>query len=211
MRDHPQHEDLGLDPEADRTEDLRPQKSEDPGVAAPRSSVPNTHQMSERDSIMSQPTDDNATTWRQLADALTPDQITYIENWESRPDEPPNADGSPRSYDDHQRGLLYTAREFVGQNAAAALFADVAPPPEDGQHYHWEHGGDGQWTRYFAGTVRDIDKAAVIINGFQSSDGTITRSICVDGETDDLDAAKARRIAAALIEAADELERLANG
>lgn len=38
MRDHPHHEDLGLDPEADRTDDLRPNKTTAPvdlGVDAP--------------------------------------------------------------------------------------------------------------------------------------------------------------------------------
>ena len=40
MRTYPAHEDLGLDPEADRTEDLRPGKSESPEVAASEDSVP---------------------------------------------------------------------------------------------------------------------------------------------------------------------------
>lgn len=40
MREHPQHEDLGLDPDADRTEDLRPGKSESPRAATPRDSEP---------------------------------------------------------------------------------------------------------------------------------------------------------------------------
>jgi len=34
MRDYPQHEDLGLDPEADQTEDLRPDKKNAPGRCA---------------------------------------------------------------------------------------------------------------------------------------------------------------------------------
>lgn len=40
MRDYPQHEDLGLNPDADRTEDLRPRKSEAPEVAASGASEP---------------------------------------------------------------------------------------------------------------------------------------------------------------------------
>lgn len=152
--------------------------------------------------------DDNATTWRDLTDALTAEQIAYIENWERRPDEPPMADGSRRPEADHQRGLLFTAREFVGQNAAAALYADVAPPPEDGHHYDWEHAGDGVWCRFFAGTTREVDEARVMITGLQYADGRIDRTICVDGDCESLDASRARQVAAALIEAADELDRL---
>lgn len=40
MRDYPEHEDLGLNPEADQTEDLRPGKSEAPEVAASEASEP---------------------------------------------------------------------------------------------------------------------------------------------------------------------------
>ena len=39
MRDYPAHEDLGLDPEADRTEDLRPGKSDTAGAATPTASA----------------------------------------------------------------------------------------------------------------------------------------------------------------------------
>lgn len=45
MRDYPQHEDLGLDPEADKTPDLRPGKSEAPEAATSRASV--THHSAE--------------------------------------------------------------------------------------------------------------------------------------------------------------------
>lgn len=44
MRVYPAFEDLGIDPDADRTEDLRPGKSESPRAATPRDSEPITHQ-----------------------------------------------------------------------------------------------------------------------------------------------------------------------
>jgi len=44
MRAYPAHEDLGLHPEADRTEDLRSRKNDDPDAATPRPSTPITHQ-----------------------------------------------------------------------------------------------------------------------------------------------------------------------
>lgn len=40
MRDYPHPEDLGLDPDADHSEDLRPGKSEAPEVAASEASKP---------------------------------------------------------------------------------------------------------------------------------------------------------------------------
>ena len=47
-----------------------------------------------------------------------------------------------------------------------------------------------------------------MISGFRSTDGTITRSITVERSRDDLDAAQARQLAAALLDAADEIEAL---
>jgi hypothetical protein len=149
--------------------------------------------------------DDNATTWRELADALTPQQIAYIEDWERRPDIPPLADGSAKTDDAHQRALLFTAREFVGSNAAASLFADIAPPPEEGHHYPWENIGDDTWTRFFVGTSRKLGDVEVFISGIQSSDGAISRAIGVSAG-EDMGATEARHLAALLIEAADELD-----
>jgi hypothetical protein len=152
-------------------------------------------------------THDNATTWRELADALTPQQIAYIEDWERRPDIPPLADGSTRTDDAHQRTLLFTAREFVGSNAAGALFADVTPPPEEGHYYPWENVGDNTWTRFFVGTSRKLGDVEVSISGVQSSDGTISRGITVSAG-EDMGATEARQLAALLVEAADEMDRL---
>ncbi|WP_460359274.1 hypothetical protein [Mycobacterium sp. ZZG] len=149
--------------------------------------------------------DDNAQTWRDLADALTAEQAAYLANWESHPEIPPTLDGPP-SPDHHARALLFAARAYLTQNAAAALYADVVPPPEDGHHYPWEHDGDGRWFRYFAGTTRKVGDIEVIISGLQGTDGMITRTITADFE--DIDAVTARQLAAALIEAADEIEAL---
>jgi hypothetical protein len=156
---------------------------------------------------MSTTHNDRATTWRELADALTPEQIAYIEHWERHPELPPMADGSSRSAEKHADGLLFTAREYVGANAAAVMFADIAPPPEEGQHYPWSEHADGTWTRFFVGTTRNLGDVEVMINGIQSSDGSISRTINANA-VDDLDASQARRLAALLVETADELDRL---
>ena len=151
---------------------------------------------------------DNASTWRDLRDALTAEQIAHLEDWENHPEIPPRIDSSAQSAEQHARALLFSAREYVSQNAAAAVYADVAPPPDEGKHYPWEHNGDGRWMRLFTGTDRKVGSTIVMINGMQHSDGAITRSICIDGETEELDPSAARQVAAAMIEAADELERL---
>jgi hypothetical protein len=49
-----------------------------------------------------------------------------------------------------------------------------------------------------------------MITGLQSTDGTITRTIAIDGNSESLDASRARRIAAALLDAADEMDRFGN-
>lgn len=151
--------------------------------------------------------DDNATTWRDLTDALTPQQIAYIELWEGRPDEPPHADGSPRTEAEHAAGLLFQARQFVGQNAAAALYADVAPPPDDGEHHDWEDGGDGRWHRFFSGVSRTSGDVEVFITGFQYTDGSIERWVNTSA-AESMSAADARQLAALLIEVADEVDKL---
>lgn len=63
--------------------------------------------------------DNTAQSWRDLADQLTPEQIAELEWWESRPNIPPRADGAPWSSTQHQGALLFSAREYAGQNAAA--------------------------------------------------------------------------------------------
>lgn len=157
--------------------------------------------------------DDNATTWRDLADALTPKQIAYIEDWERHPELPPMADGSPPRDGAHRAGLLFTAQEFVKTNAAAALYADVPAPPDATFVDDWmEWGEDDSYSRSFGGTKRVIDPYWFVdINGVQYSDGRIERTIRADTTEEfndgEMTAAQARLIAAAIIEAADELDR----
>ena len=95
------------------------------------------------------------------------------------------------------------------RDAGTAADVGVAPPPGDGWHYHWEHDGDGKWFRFFTGNTHEVDGgSAVRISGIQYADGTITRSISIDGDTESLDAQQARKVAAALLDAADELDQL---
>ena len=149
---------------------------------------------------------DNATTWRDLADALTPTQVAYLEDWERKPI--PGFDDAGA----HQRGLLHAAKEFTGSNAAATYYADVASPPDARRIDVWMDEGDACWLRRFDGTSRVVDNVTVYISGVQTGDGRIEREILVSPNTfgDDgyMPAATARRLASALVEAADELDRL---
>lgn len=151
--------------------------------------------------------DNTATTWRDLADALTAEQVAYIADWEQHPELPPRTDGSVKTAEQHQETLLYVAREFLGSNAAGVMLAGVEPPPDDGYHYPWQDDGDGTWTRFFVGTTRELGDVRVVISGIQSADGSIDRSITTDA-SEDMGGTEARQLAALLLEAADELDRL---
>ena len=68
--------------------------------------------------------DNNATTWRDLADQLTPEQISGLEGCERRF----NTDGvadDPRA----QASLLGFARQYAEHNLIDAAYTDVPLPP----------------------------------------------------------------------------------
>jgi hypothetical protein len=110
--------------------------------------------------------DNAATTWRDLADQLTPEQVEKLAAIERHSDMPA---------DEMTATLLNGAREWATCNVVDHVaFGDVEPPP-DATHCYLEEMHPGAWAR------------------------------CFDG-TEHYDAATARRIAAAIIEAADEIE-----
>lgn len=158
---------------------------------------------------------DTAQTWRDFADQLTAEQIAYIEHWEAHPEVPPRHDGAPRTVDEQQSALLFTAREFVWRNNAKERFAHIAPPP--GATYVSDWSGD-VWdsgepaTRLFEGTKRTCGHMEIRIGGWQDSNGQTVWDITVDSNEKfndgQMSVAVARDVAAALIAAADELERL---
>ena len=137
--------------------------------------------------------DNTAQTWRDVADQLTAAQIAQLERLER--DEP--------------QTLLEMAREWAAENAtAAAPFDDVAPPDGAVRTFQWQL--DSNWFRDFEGTTRRCGQARVQICGRQQADGSTRRWITVHSRyLNSLDAVAARELAAALTEAADEIERLA--
>ncbi len=137
--------------------------------------------------------DDTAQTWRDVADQLTAAQIAQLERLEH--DEP--------------QTLLTMAREWAAKNVSAEMpFDDVAPPDGAVRTFHWQL--DSDWFRDFEGTTRRCGQARVEICGRQQADGSTRRWIMVHSRyLNALDAVAARELAAALTEAADEIDRLA--
>jgi hypothetical protein len=143
--------------------------------------------------------DDNATTWRDLADQLTPKQQATLERYErdfANHNIPPTAE------------LLAIARDSAQHNLSDQMFADLPMPGGVQLAEHWQPDGD-EWARAFDGTSRTVKDTDVWIVGEQRASGAINRVIHVYlGGTDDLHSDDARQLAAALVEAADEIDRL---
>jgi hypothetical protein len=134
--------------------------------------------------------DDTAQTWRDLADQLTAAQIAQLERLEH----------------DELQTLLELARQWTAEKMTdAARFDDVAPPAGAVHTFAWQR--DSNWFRDFEGTTRRAGQARVHVFGRQQADGSSRRWIAVHGRyLDALDAAAARELAAALADAADEIE-----
>jgi hypothetical protein len=145
--------------------------------------------------------DDTATTWRDLADQLTPEQIAELEYCERGGVPPGLADA------EHQ---LNGARAMARHNLIQTLCADIpAPPDAAGRLYAWEEWGDGHGRVYTVST-RTGANTSVEILGIQHDDGRVERFILAQASDDDggMTAAQARQFAAVLLDAADELDGL---
>jgi hypothetical protein len=148
---------------------------------------------------------DTATTWRDLADQLTPQQIAELKTWEQK-------------WPDEHNGFLVEARSYAEQNLDDKLMFGHLDAPE-GATRVWPAGKrmDGTWVREFSGTARLIAGVTVYIDGDQSVDGSVKRVLSVgvsdlrEGPGGELSGEQARQLAAVLVEAADELDRLSAG
>ena len=132
---------------------------------------------------------DTAQTWRDLADQLTAAQITQLE------------------YIEHEEPQkLEMARQLVAENTTdTVLFGDVASPVGAVRTFRWQR--DSNWFREFEGTMRRVGPIRVHICGRQHADGSSQRWIAIHARhLDALDAARARELATALADAADEIE-----
>ena len=145
-------------------------------------------------------THDDAATWRDLTDQLTPKQIAEMEYCE-REGIPPGLTGPQ-----HQ---LNCARMMARENMTQALCADIPTPPDAVQVYAGEEWSGDRQGRMFVVATHTVDGVTVEIVGIQFSDGTVERHILTSGDgLEQMTAAQARQLAALLVEAADELDRL---
>jgi hypothetical protein len=152
--------------------------------------------------------DDNATTWRDLADQLTPKQVAEFDSSERRFAESGVAD-TPEA----KAALLEYARAAAARNLVDATYAEVPLPPgatTDSESWGQDliHGGYRRalfWRAYSGG-----DGLIVDISGWQRTDGSFERHICLWGadEGRGLTGAQARRVAALMTAAADDMERM---
>lgn len=143
-------------------------------------------------------TNDNARTWRDLIDDLTPEQVAELEYCE--------ANQIPPGLTEPHHQLNY-ARAAIRSNLAQAFCAGIETPADAiDEPSVWIEWDDNVYQRVYTVHKQQLGDVVVQVLGYQYSDDRITRAIFVDGDLDSLDAATARTIAAALTAAADQLD-----
>ncbi|BBY15771.1 hypothetical protein [Mycolicibacterium litorale] len=148
-------------------------------------------------------TPENVRTWRDLADQLTPAQLAALEREERVGASSPYRDGA----------LRYEARRYVVGNIGTAMVGAIAEPSDSTGCLDWDTDWceDGSWSRYFYGTERKAAGTTIRITGRQYEDGRTEREVLVEGGIDNaLSVDEAKQLAAALLCAAEEVERLSN-
>jgi hypothetical protein len=163
-------------------------------------------------------TDDDATTWRDLADQLTPEQFARFERAEQLCLTGahlafPHNDRS-KTIADMLHGVLKEARWETQQNLTDAhTFGHVSLPRGVESAEHWEVGDTGAWTRRLSVSCRSIDRAGadstVYVDGVQGTDGAVKWSLYVlADDRKPFTAEQARQFAVMIAAAADELDGL---
>jgi hypothetical protein len=99
-------------------------------------------------------------------------------------------------------------RQKAEQARAEIEFGHIAAPADAKQLLPPEKDDKGNWIRAFEGTSRKVGRTEVRILGRQLANGSVTRFITIDSGTD-LDAKTTRKVAAAAVEAADEVDSTA--
>ncbi len=141
----------------------------------------------------------NVTTWRDLISELTPEQIAELEYCEQH-QIPPGLDT-----DAHR---LNGARSMIRHNRAQREFAHVEPPADcRGPIDTWQQLDATTFTRAYTAWNVEVGSIDVEVMGTQYSDGRVIREIYCGG-MDGIMAGQARRLAAALIDAADMIEQI---
>lgn len=147
--------------------------------------------------------DDTATTWRDLADQLTPEQVASYE----RTEQYFRGHGIPGGT--ATATLLDYARCDVGGNLADAAYGDVPAPPGSVSVDKWMDHSDFGLARGVVWREFSEGGLSVDIDGWQKCDGTAVPEISLYlDEGQKLTSSQARSLAVLLVRAADELDRL---
>ncbi len=161
-------------------------------------------------------THDTADTWRDLRDELTPEQIEFIEDFENS--HPAVLSGGV----DRDRVMLERARTHARDNKHdREHFGHIPTPGTPLRISAWEpeHDDDtlGPWLRTFdtaewcvrlSGEPQGANRAYATLAGTQHDDGRIERWVYADAVSVRVTGEQARKLAAVLLEAADELDKL---
>jgi hypothetical protein len=177
---------------------------------------------------MSSTTPENAESWRDLADQLTPEQVAELDAYTHSGTRLYQLRGTaitvsaainpgPRWVDTGPRwddaALLSQARHHARENLTAAMVGEV-PPPAGTSADAWED-NDPPY-RFIRGADRAIagTTVRVLTGAFQFADGSIdvdgqvdVPNVAIDGDVDHLSADQARQLAAAVLAAADEIDK----
>jgi hypothetical protein len=141
------------------------------------------------------------TTWRDLTSELTAKQVASLEHADAM---------MPAGRVETQETLLHFARQSADLNVADATYADIPAPPA-AEVGGWERNTAGGYSRSleWGDVPTGVDGVDIAIDGRQEHTGDFNRAVTVyiDGSAC-LSAVEARRVAAALTEAADKLESL---
>jgi hypothetical protein len=105
--------------------------------------------------------------------------------------------------------MILLARRYAIDNLNQSLCADTdIPTPPAIEVSEWESDEEGGWFRNFTVSRTELHGRTVEVAGIQHINGTIDRYVGIAGNTGALTAGQTRDLAAALLAAAAELDRL---
>lgn len=138
-------------------------------------------------------------TWRSIADQLTASQIDNLEWLETNP-----VAGLPSTPQEH----LTLARGWANYNLVQCLHADVVPPADAVDVGPWVLSAAGVRRREYTATETGVAGRDITleVRGTQYTDGRADGRLALTGDgLAGLDAEAVRRLAAALLAAAERL------
>ena len=145
------------------------------------------------------------TTWRDYADRLTPDQIADFEAMGSTSDaELAYAFPSTPVEESRQR----IAESMLKSARLQAEHRHIPLPPGAADADTWQDDGDGDISRVVYGRRWEVDHMNVFVSAVQTADGAAEWSLTAAVDDEDTTPELVRRFAAALLDAADEYEKL---